>query len=510
MVRSVRIGPSTVGDGHPCFLVAEAGSNHNGDIRQAKRLIETAAAAGADAVKFQLFRADQLYPRTAGRSDYLKQDRSIYEIIAEMEMPYEWVPELAAHARGQGILFLASVFDEESAEILLPHVPAFKVASYEMTHLPLVRTLARLQKPVIIATGAATLEEVRETVEAFRATGNEDLILMQCTASYPAPPESLNVRALVTLRETFGVPTGLSDHSRDPLVGPLSAVALGAHLIEKHFTLSNRLPGPDHGFAVEPDELALMVQKIRRVEQSLGSGVKAVHPVEQELRAFARRQVFAVRPIGSGELFSRQNTAILRCGKNNGGLPPKEYDQLLGRAAARSIPEGSPIRQEDCVFRRAAAIGGVALRPARLQDSAALWRWRNEEETRRVSFDTEPIPYERHERWLREKLGRPESRILIVQAPEGGEVGYVRLRLEGDSAEISISIDAGQRGKGYGSAAVKAAADQILQEGPIRRITALIKNRNAASVGAFERAGFTRVGTRVVSGSQVLEMVRTG
>lgn len=348
-VRSVRIGDRLIGEGQPCFIVAEAGSNHNGKRSQARRLIETAAQAGADAVKFQLFRADRLYPRTAGRSDYLKQDRSIYEIIAEMEMPYEWVPELAAAARGKGILFLASVFDEESVGLLRPHVPAFKIASYEMTHLPLVRMIARLGKPVILATGTASLDEVRETVAAVRETGNEDLILMQCTASYPAPLDSLNVRALVTLRETFGVPSGLSDHSQDPLTGPLAAAALGAHIIEKHFTLSNTLPGPDHGFALEPEELALMVKKIREVEVSLGTGEKIVQPVEQELRAFARRQIFAARSIGSGEQFSRENTAVLRSGKNNGGLAPKHYETLLGRVASRDIPEWAPIREGDYV-----------------------------------------------------------------------------------------------------------------------------------------------------------------
>lgn len=349
MVRSIKVGNRVIGNGHPCFVVAEAGSNHNGDLQQALRLIEVAGEAGADAVKFQLFRADRLYVRTAGRSDYLKQDRSIYEIIAEMEMPYEWVPELAAYARQKGVLFLASVFDEESMERLRPHVPAFKVASYEMTHLPLVRAIARCGKPVILATGTAFLEEVRETVEAVRGTGNEDVILMQCTASYPAPLESLNVRALVTLREVFGVPTGLSDHSRDPLTGPLAAVALGAHIIEKHFTLSNTLPGPDHSFALEPDELARMVRKVREVESALGTGEKVVHPVEQELRAFARRQIFAARTIGTGEMFSRENTVVLRSGKTNGGLPPKQYETLLGRTASKEIPEGSPIRQEDYV-----------------------------------------------------------------------------------------------------------------------------------------------------------------
>jgi len=306
----VKIGERIVGDGHPCFIVAEAGSNHNGSLEQAKRLIDVAASAGADAVKFQLFRASRLYPKSAGISDYLKTDKSIYDIIAEMEMPYEWLPELATYCRGKDVLFMASPFDEESVDQLNPYVEVFKIASYEMTHIPLVKHVAAKGKPVMISTGTANLEEVADTVAEFRSTGNEGLILNQCTAAYPTPLESLNVRAITTLKSAFGVPVGLSDHSRDPLAGPLAAVSLGANLIEKHFTLSNALPGPDHGFALEPGELSLMIERIRDVEKVLGSGEKVSLPIEAELRGFARRSIFATRDIQSEEVFTTDNIAI--------------------------------------------------------------------------------------------------------------------------------------------------------------------------------------------------------
>lgn len=344
---AIRIGDRWVGEGHPCFIVAEAGSNHNGKLELAQKLIEVAAQAKADAVKFQLFRASKLYPRQAGCSDYLKLDRPIYDVIAEMEMPYEWLPELAEDARRRGLCFLASVFDEESADRLEPFVPAFKIASYELTHLPLVRAIASKGKPVILATGTATLEEVRESVETVRQTGNRALILLQCTASYPAPLEFLNVRAQLTLGEAFGTPFGLSDHSRDPLVGPMAAVALGANILEKHVTLSNQLPGPDHAFALEPQEFKEMVRRIREVEQARGDGRKVVQPVERELREFARRQVVAVKEIGLGEPFTQGNAAVLRRGKLEPGLEPKYYDELLGKTARRRIPSGSSIRRED-------------------------------------------------------------------------------------------------------------------------------------------------------------------
>lgn len=347
MAAKVRIGDRWIGEGEPCFITAEAGSNHNGNLEQAKRLIDMAASAGADAVKFQVFRANRLYPKSAGLSDYLKIPKPIYDIIAQMEMPYEWLADLAACCREKGVLFLASVFDEESADRLDPYVEAFKIASYEMTHIPLVRYIAKKGKPVIISTGTANLDEVAETVEEFRRADNDGLVLMQCTAAYPAPLESLNVRAVATMKSTFGVPVGVSDHSRDPLVGPLTALAVGANLIEKHFTLSNELPGPDHRFALEPAELRIMIQKVREAEKALGGGEKVMHPVETELREFARRSIFALRDIAPGEEFTRENIAVLRCGKLTPGLEPKQFQEILGKHALRHIPAECAIRRED-------------------------------------------------------------------------------------------------------------------------------------------------------------------
>lgn len=346
-VPTLRIGNRVVGGGAPCFIIAEAGSNHNGRFDQALRLIDVAASAGADAVKFQLFRANKLYPKTAGRSDYLKVDRAIYDIIADMELPYEWLPELVRHCRERGVIFLASVFDEESADRLDPCVSAHKIASYEMMHLPLVRHIAAKGKPVIMSTGTATLDEVREAVEAVRTNGNPPLALMQCTAAYPAPLESLNVKTITTMQRTFGVPVGLSDHSDDPLVGPLAAVALGAALLEKHYTFSHDLPGPDHRFALEPEALRCMVRKVREVERALGNGDKTPHAIEGELRAFARRSIFAVRPIPTGASLTADNVAVLRCGKQPAGLPPKELPRVLGRTVARAIEPGVAVQADD-------------------------------------------------------------------------------------------------------------------------------------------------------------------
>ena len=343
----VRIGDRWVGDGEPVYIVAEAGSNHNGSFEQALRLIDAAADARADAVKFQQFKAAKLYPKSAGASDYLNTPRPIYDIIHDMETPDDWVPELAGHCRRRGLAFLSSPFDEESADLIDPWVPACKVASYEMTHAPLLRHIARKGKPMIVSTGAAVLDEVLHSVEIIRAESNDQIVLLQCTAKYPTPLDAVNARALVSLREATGLPTGLSDHSRDPFVAPVVAVALGACLIEKHFTLSNRLPGPDHEFAVEPDELRTLVQRVREAERALGHGRKETLPEEEELRAFGRRSIFARRDIRAGERLSADSVAVLRCGKLGFGLPPEALERVLGCTAAHAIAADALIRLDD-------------------------------------------------------------------------------------------------------------------------------------------------------------------
>jgi N-acetylneuraminate synthase len=346
--RKIQIGSRWIGEGETCFIVAEAGSNHNGNLDQALAIIDAAKESKADAVKFQNFRAEKLYPRNAGVSDYLPVKKPIYDIVKNMEMPPEWIPVLADYCKARDVVFFSAPFDEESADLLEPYVALYKIASYEITHAPLIRHVAKKKRPIIISTGTADLAEVRQALEWCHAEGNDQIVLLQCTASYPAPLNTLNIRALVTMRETFGVPTGLSDHSRDPIVGPLSAVALGANVIEKHLTLSNRLPGPDHGYAVEPAEFKAMVDAVRKAEQALGDGLKVMQKVEGELHTFARRYLYAIRSIKKGERLTASNVAVLRKGKLKAGLEPRYWDEAIGRVVTRDIAEGSPIEADDC------------------------------------------------------------------------------------------------------------------------------------------------------------------
>lgn len=336
-----------VGRGGRCFVIAEAGSNHNGSLDVAKKLVEVAAKAGADAVKFQTFRASRLYPKTAGTSDYLGTDTPIFDLIQAMEMPEAWLPEIRDLAHAHGLAFISSPFHEEAVAVLDPYVDAFKIASYELTHQPLLQEVARRNKPVLLSTGASDLEETRRAVSVLEEAGCRELVVLQCTASYPTPLDAANVRALVTLRDELSIPTGLSDHTRDPVVAPSAAVALGAAVIEKHFTLSNELPGPDHAFAVEPAELARLVRRVRETEQVLGTGLKAVQGVEQELRHFARRSIFTTMEVKAGERFGRHNVDVLRRGKLATGLDPSELPRVLAAVAAKDLAAEVPLEESD-------------------------------------------------------------------------------------------------------------------------------------------------------------------
>lgn len=347
MVRTVRIGSRTLGPGHPAFIIGEAGSNHNGNLEQAKALIDVAAEAGCDAVKFQTFRATHLYAPAAGESDYLQVRRSIVDIIREMEMPWAWMPELAAHAQARGLEFMSTGFDEAAVDALDPFVAAHKVASYELTHLPLIEHVARKGKPILMSTGAGEMEEVREAVATARKAGCEDLVLLQCTAKYPAPLESLHLRVLPTLQREFDVLTGLSDHSAEPVAGPAGAIALGGVVVEKHFTLSKRLPGPDHKFAVEPHELKAMVQAIRQTERALGVPEKRPDPAEAELRDFARRYLYLARDLPEGATLGPDDVLALRSGKAPKGLPPRELPSVLGRRVRRAMRAGDALGASD-------------------------------------------------------------------------------------------------------------------------------------------------------------------
>jgi sialic acid synthase SpsE len=276
----------------------------------------------------------------------IKQD--IREIFEDLAMPYELLAELAEHCRHRKIDFLSTGFSPADFAAIDPFVSIHKIASYEISHPDLLTLAGRSGKPLILSTGASGEEDIDWAVTTFRQAGGRDLCLMQCTADYPAPVSSLNLRTLPWLQARFAVATGLSDHSREPTLGPVAAVALGARVIEKHFTIDNRLPGPDHAFALLPEELKELVQHVRLAEASLGDGTKRVLPEEEELASFARRGLQAISAIAPGEVFREGvNYAVLRPGKQVLGVHPKYREKIEGRPSTRSIPIGDGLRLSD-------------------------------------------------------------------------------------------------------------------------------------------------------------------
>jgi len=340
----------------PVFIIAEAGSNFRmgtppRDLAMAKALIDVAAEAGADAVKFQTYRPETVYVPNAGEADYLSEagvKESITDIFRDLSMPYDMIPKLAKYCEACGIEFMSTPFSVADAEAVDPFVARHKLASYEISHRRLIERLAATGKPLIMSTGAAEEADIEWAVDLFLQSGGKDLTLLQCTAKYPAPLSSLNLRAIPWLRERFGVSAGLSDHSRDPIIGPAGGVALGATVVEKHFTLHNKLPGPDHSFALTPDDLKTMVRAIRDMEQAVSQEGKTILADEQELRSFARRSVQAVRAIKKGEpIREGVNVDILRPGKQRQGAHPRLLDDMEGKPATRDIPAGDGVEPGD-------------------------------------------------------------------------------------------------------------------------------------------------------------------
>ena len=325
-----------VSESAPTYIIAEAASNHDGSLKQAKELVDVAADSGADAVKFQTFRAESMYTPDETNED-------IYETIAEAEMPYDWIPELAEYCESNDIHFMSSPFDEESVDKLDPYVPAYKIASSVLSHLPLLEYVAEKGKPIIASTGAHEKSEVEEAVSVLKDAGTEDIVLLHCVSAYPTPLEEINVRAIRSLEESFDVPVGFSDHTLDPTIAPASAVSHGASVIEKHFTIDSSLEGMDHSHSLEPDELAKMVEVIRDTKRAQGDGDIGIQDVERDWHENAKRTVQTVRQIDRGETISQNDIDILRSGDNERGIEPKFYNQIIGTTATEKIGAGEGI-----------------------------------------------------------------------------------------------------------------------------------------------------------------------
>jgi N-acetylneuraminate synthase len=329
------------------FVIAEAGVNHNGDMAIAKKLIDAASDAGADAVKFQTFKAERVASAAAPKAAYQTRTTDAGEtqidMLRRLEFPYKAHGGLMAHCAARGIEFMSTPFDAESAAMLAElGVARIKIGSGELTNLPFLRAAARHGIPMILSTGMADLDEIGESLDAVREAGCDDVSLLHCVSNYPADPGDANLRAMKTMADAFNLPVGYSDHTPGTAVA-IAAAALGATIVEKHFTLDRTMPGPDHEASIEPDVLAELVTAIRTVEVSLGDGIKRPAESEMENRRLVRRSLVAAKDIAEGTALKETMLDALRPGT---GLPPSATARLLGRKARRDISAGTVLTDE--------------------------------------------------------------------------------------------------------------------------------------------------------------------
>jgi N-acetylneuraminate synthase/N,N'-diacetyllegionaminate synthase len=326
-----------------CFIVAEIGSNHNGDLNLAKKLIDTAHKAGADAAKFQFFLADKIAADTKDKIAVMEDGRSLREFYKAHETPREWIPELSEYCKAKGIVFFATPFDTEAVDLLeAADVELYKIASFEIVHLPLIKKVAECGKPVIISTGMANNEEIGEAIDVMCYVRNSMYILLHSGISYPAIIEDVNLRAMTALQKKFNAPVGYSDHTLGIII-PIAAVARGAHVIEKHLTLDRGMEGADQKFALEPKEFKQMADGIRECERCLGGYEKRCTKSEEIHYNRGRRSIFAAKNIRIGQTLSETDFAILRPGI---GLKPKYLKVLIGKKAKINLKNDEPVTWE--------------------------------------------------------------------------------------------------------------------------------------------------------------------
>jgi N-acetylneuraminate synthase len=340
--KEVKIGDRIIGDKYPVYIIAEIGANHNCDMKTAKKLIDKAAEAEVDAVKFQTYKAEMLYSKKAPK--FSKDNVEPFDLIKSVELPRDWHKELFDYTVGKGLHFLSSPFDFEAVDLLNNlGVPAFKIASFEITDLELLKYTAQKKKPMILSTGMTDFEEIKEALDAIRSQGNDDIILLHCNSLYPSPVEIVNLNAMQTMSDEFKIPIGFSDHTQGVHI-PVAAVAKGAKVIEKHFTLDRKMKGPDHSFAIEPSELKQMVRNIKDVEKAEGTGEKTLSKFEKEMYEKGRRSLIAKKNIAKGTKITRDMIIIKRPGY---GIKPKFLDQVIGKTAVKDIEAEQWITWED-------------------------------------------------------------------------------------------------------------------------------------------------------------------
>ena len=349
MVKEIKIDNKLIGGKYPAFVIAEAGVNHNGSLEIALKLVDAAAAAGADAIKFQTFKAEDVVTKAGKMASYqlknIGKAMSQIEMIKGFELKESFWSLIIDRCKKNKIIFLSTPHGGFHSVDLLQSlgIAAFKIGSGDLTNLPVLKHAASLKKPMILGTGMATLEEVKEAIDCIKSVGNNQIIVLHCTTNYPCPLDEVNLKAMLTMKSKLGVLVGYSDHTQGIQI-PIMAATLGACLVEKHFTLDKNMPGPDHKASLEPNELKNMVDSIRNIPMIFGSEIKKPNVSEMPMIKTVRKSIVATRNIKKGEIFSQQNLSIKRPGT---GIHPKHFYKIIGRVAKKNIGDDKLIKEND-------------------------------------------------------------------------------------------------------------------------------------------------------------------
>lgn len=484
-MATIKINGRNVGDGQPAYIIAEMSANHAGSLERAKEIIHAAKESGADCVKIQTYTPDTLtidcHKKWFQVENGTWEGENLYGLYGKAYTPWEWQPELKAVADQVGIDFLSTPFDDTAVDFLEEMgISFYKIASFEMVDLPLLRYVASKGKPIIMSTGMATLAEMQEAVDTVYAAGNRQLALLKCSSAYPADPADMHLKTIADMKKQFDLPIGLSDHSMGSL-SAMTAVALGASIVEKHFCISREIENPDASFSMTPTEFQSMVRDIRQTEAALGKPMYGASTQEKNSLVF-RRSVFVIKDVKKGEPFTEENIRIIRPGY---GLHPREFSHVLGKESTCDLERGTPLTAE-CVKEY------LTFRRAEEADSELILEWANDVQTRRQSFHSEFIDSETHRKWYAESLQNP-NRELWICCHGKTPIGLFRLDLRaGGEYEISYSIAPQQRNRGYGGAMLALGETLAKEKHPkLRRLLAEVKPDNGASRHLFEKLGYT-------------------
>lgn len=485
-MKQIKINGRIIGEGYPAYIIAEMSANHAGSLERAKEIIRVAKESGADCVKIQTYTADTITLDCNNQYFHINdgpwEGENLHSLYEKAYTPWEWQKELYEEAKRVGIDFFSTPFDKTAVDFLEEiGMTFYKIASFELVDLPLIKYTAQKGKPMILSTGMASLAEIEEAVATIRATGNEQFALLRCASAYPAISDQMNLLVMKDMGDRFDIPVGLSDHSMGGLAAAAS-VAMGGCIIEKHLCLSRDIENPDSSFSMEPAEFTAMVDAVRQVERAKGTVSYGTAKQESTNKIF-RKSIFVAEDIKAGEVFTEKNIRVVRPGY---GLHSREYEFALGRKCLTDVTKGTPLRAD-------LIVDYLTFKKADEMDVDLLFTWANDEETRKQSFHSEKIPYEDHIKWFESSLARKDREIYICS--HGAEkIGVLRLDyIQEDTWEISYSIAPSKRGKGYGKEMLRLCEDLCKGMLPgVKKLTARVKAENEGSVKIFTELQYTK------------------